>query len=387
MNQFDELDILQNLTNQQCMKLPIFVILILFAGVASLNAQETIRWQNPLSIDFPVVQGRAWQQELSKPYDRLPAKAEKTVRPEVWNLSHNSAGEYIDFTTSAKEIVVRYAVSGGLNMPHMPSTGVSGVDLYAKDNQGQWQWARGKYNFADTITYRFTNIQSESPLTFFRLYLPLYNTVKWMEIGSSEKEPIVFSKAGDKKAIVLYGTSILQGACASRPGLAWTNILGRKIDLPVINLGFSGNGRLEPAVTDLINETEPAAFVLDCLPNLTAKDKFPDDTIRARIQASVKSLQSKHPATPILLTEHSCGLAAVSMDSVTLADCKRVNNILQQTFASMKSAGIKNIYLLTAKAIGLGAESTVDGIHPNDIGMMQYATAYADVLRQILGKR
>ncbi len=361
-------------------------MLLFAAAFSSLNAQESIRWQNPLSLDFPTVQGRAWQQELSKPFDRLPAKAEKTVRTEVWNLSHNTAGEYIDFTTNAKEITVRYAVSGGLNMPHMPSTGVSGVDLYAKDKQGEWHWARGKYNFADTITYRFTNIQSASLLTLFRLYLPLYNTVKWMEIGVSEKDALVFSKAENKKTLVLYGTSILQGACASRPGLAWTNILNRKLNLPVINLGFSGNGRLEPAVTDLLNETTPAVFVLDCLPNLTPRDKFPDDTIRARIQASVKSLQSAHPATPILLAEHSCGIPSVSLDSATLADCERVNKVLQKTFADMKSSGIKNIYLLTAKAIGLGAESTVDGIHPNDIGMLQYATAYEKAIRQILAR-
>ncbi|MEX6691032.1 SGNH/GDSL hydrolase family protein [Danxiaibacter flavus] len=369
------------------MKSTIILTLLIVTGISSLNAQETIRWQNPLSADFPVVQGRAWQTELSRPYDRLPAKAEKTVRTEVWNLSHNTAGEYIDFTTNAKEIVVRYAVSGGLNMPHMPSTGVSGVDLYAKDKQGEWHWARGKYNFSDTITYRFTNIQSATPLTFFRLYLPLYNTVKWLEIGTPEKDPVVFPKVGDKKPLVLYGTSILQGACASRPGLAWTNILGRKLDLPVINLGFSGNGRLEPAVTDLLNEAEASVFVLDCLPNLTARDQFPDDTVRARIQASVKSLQSKHPATPILLTEHSCGIASVSLDSATLAECERVNKVLQRTFTDMKSSGIKNIYLLTAKAIGLGAESTVDGIHPNDIGMMQHATAYEKAIRQILSRK
>ena len=366
------------------MKSTILLVLLITAGIASLNAQDAIRWQNPLSSDVPVVQGRAWHTELSNPYDRLPSKAEKTVRPEVWNLSHNTAGECIEFTTNAKEIVVRYAVSGALNMPHMPSTGVSGVDLYAKDKQGEWHWAKGKYNFADTITYRYTNIQSATPLTFFRLYLPLYNTVKWLEIGTLESDPIVFSKAGDKKPLVLYGTSILQGACASRPGLAWTNILGRKLDLPVINLGFSGNGRLEPAVTDLLNETDPAVFVLDCLPNLTSKAQFPDDTIRARIHASVKSLQSKHPATPVLLTEHSCGIASVSLDSATLADCERVNKVLEQTFMEMKSSGAKNIYLLTAKEIGLGAESTVDGIHPNDIGMMQYAVAYEKIIRQIL---
>mgnify|MGYP002508477446 CR=1 FL=1 len=46
----------------------------------------------------------------------------------------------------------------------------------------------------------------------------------------------------------MYGTSILQGGCATRPGMAHTNILQRRLNREGVNLGFSGNARLDPEI-------------------------------------------------------------------------------------------------------------------------------------------
>jgi hypothetical protein len=142
-----------------------------------LGAKAQDNWFDPSKN----LEGQAWPEEVAKPYDRLPARAEKTVQPKVWELSHQSAGLSVRFRTTSREIIVRYAVAGKLDMPHMPATGVSGVDLYAIDPNGNWKWAAGKYTFGDTITYRFSRLSDEA--REYRLYLPLYNSVKWMEIG------------------------------------------------------------------------------------------------------------------------------------------------------------------------------------------------------------
>ena len=60
--------------------------------------------------------------------------------------------------------------------------------------------------------------------------------------------------------------------------------------------------------------------------------------------------------------------------------------MLAETFDSMKMMGFRNIYLLTTEAIGFDIESTVDGTHPNDIGMMKYADAYETIIRKILNE-
>ena len=125
-------------------------------------------------------------------------------------------------------------------------------------------------------------------------------------------------------------------------------------------------------------------FVLDCLPNLADKKNFSDEEVRKRIIMSVHRLQLRHPNTPVLLVEHSIGLSNTSMDTSVINACKHINTIAAETFASLKQDHLQHIYLLAANDIGFDLESTVDGIHPNDIGMMKYADAYEKIIRTIL---
>ena len=352
----------------------------------SLSAQQ-MKWWNPAEATFPVIEGRAWHIDLVRPYDRLPAKAEKMVRSAVWSLGQNTAGEYIKFTTDATEITIRYQIVKAKSMDHMPATGVSGVDLYALDANNNWQWIRGAYSFGDTVQYKFTNMISGVPIKEFRLYLPLYNMPKWMQIGTPKDKSFTPLPVSTEQPLVLYGTSIMQGACASRPGLAWTNILGRKLNVPIINLGFSGNGRLEQPVIDLLNETNAKLFVLDCQPNLVDKKVYPGADIENRIRTSVRSLQAKHPDVPILLVEHCCGVPEVGVDTTFFNRYTWSSELMNKTYEAMKKEGVKNIHLLTASDIGFDSASTVDGTHPTDIGMMKYADAYEKAIGRILGKK
>lgn len=254
-----------------------FFIIHIF--LVHLLSAQSFQWFDPIKSDASVIDGRGWHKNLASDYDRFPAAAEKSVRQAVWNLSRNTAGEYIGLKTTSKTIIVQYIVKGNQSMPHMPATGVAGVDLYAKNIHGDWSWAKGSYKFGDTITYRFENMQLSRSVESFRLYLPLYTSVQWMKIGVPDGSFFEFLPISDEKPIVAYGTSIMHGACASRPGLAWTNILGRKLNTKLINLGFSGNGQLEQPVIDLINSIDAKLYILDCMPNLTMRDQFPAEEI------------------------------------------------------------------------------------------------------------
>lgn len=361
------------------------LLLLLITGSTLLSAQTpaSIKWYDPATAGFPVINGRGWHAELAGPYDRLPAKAQSLVRTPLWNLSMNGAGLSIRFKTSSNTITIRYKVSGNHAMLHMPATGVSGVDLYARDIHGNFKWAKAGFSFGDTIVYRYANLNLSSKEEEFALYLPLYNTVTWMEIGVPETASFRFFPLSNEKPIVVYGTSIMQGACATRPGLAWSNILERKIDRPIINLGFSGNGQLEEPLIDLINEIDARLYVLDCMPNLVDFNKFPPAEIETRIRRSIKSLQEKHPGIPVLLVEHSCGLSGVSIDTALSKKYKASSDLISSVFTQLKKEAIANIYLLTDEAIGFDLESTVDGTHPNDIGMMKYAESYEKIIRDI----
>lgn len=362
-----------------------FTLLLFLLASASLSAQIT--WWNPAKHAFPVIEGQLWADEVENAYDRLPLRAKDEVRAPVWNLSKHAAGLLIRFRSNASEIRVRYQVAGNHAMPHMPATGVSGLDLYAIDSDGNWKWARGRWNFGDTITYRFAGLEPNDDYhkygREYRLYLPLYNQVKWMEVGVDEAALFTPLPVRLEKPIVVYGTSIAHGACASRPGMAWTSILGRKLDRPLINLAFSGNGRLEEALTDLLTEVQPKIFILDCLPNLVNPDTYPAAELTKRIRQSVLKLKKAHPAVPILLADHA-GYTDGGIVPQRLASYERTNLIQQAAFQQLKKEGVSGIFYITKTALGIQLDDMVDGTHPNDLGMQHYAEGYESVLRKIL---
>ena len=342
------------------------------------------KWHNPVEAAYPVVQNQGFVQEIGQSFVRLPDRAHGVVSENVWNLSRNSAGLALHFYSNASQIRVRYTVAGGYSMPHMPATGVSGVDLYRIDSDGAWQFCFGNYTFQDTIsyTYQLTTPNRQHGLGFeYRLYLPLYNSVKWLEIGVPEAEDATFEwiPASTEKPIVLYGTSIAQGACASRPAMAWGNIVQRSLDYPLINLGFSGNGKLAPEVIEFINEINARLYILDCLPNLTTET---EEEIMALVMAAVKQIRAKH-ATPILLIEHD-GYGQMYTDANQYAIVERTNRACLKAYEQLQTEGILELYYLSRKEMDMPADGWVDGTHPTDLGMQQQAAAVEKKVREIL---
>ncbi|WP_242205971.1 SGNH/GDSL hydrolase family protein [Aestuariivivens insulae] len=361
---------------------------ILLAAFGFSQDKSEMNWWNPMADSTQVLEGQGWGKPAVYGYNRLPKAAEGKVRKAVWNLSKQSAGLSIRFVSNAQNIAVRYKVKRGKAFNHMPATGVSGVDLYTKTNDGEWLWNRGQYAFGDTITYNYNNLKLKRPSHHdkgqeYVLYLPLYNEVIWLEIGTASNAIFKPLPIRAEKPIVVYGTSIMQGACASRPGMAWTSILERGLERPIINLGFSGNGRLENEVIDFIETIEAKLYVLDCMPNLTLTQSGTPDLAYQRIITSVKRLKSKHPSTPVLLVEHS-GYSDGETNKERFRIYSELNKALQKAYKQLISEGIKDIYVLTREQLNLGIDSYVDGTHPNDLGMLQYAQAYEACVRDII---
>ncbi|MBO9591849.1 MAG: SGNH/GDSL hydrolase family protein [Niabella sp.] len=356
------------------------VAFLLLLSITGLQAQT--RWYNPLKAEAAVIQNQGWTNEIGRSFTRLPERAEKGVRKAVWNLSKNAAGLSIHFYTNAPEITIRYSVAGPFAMNHMPATGVSGVDLYAIDEDGNWKRAWGSYDFSDTVRYQYQHLfpsRYHKKGFEYRLFLPLYNSVKWMEIGVPEAAYFEFIPVLKEKPVIVYGTSIAQGGCASRPAMGWTNILSRKLDYPVVNLAFSGNGPFEKAVVDLINEQEAAAYVFDCLPNMGALSQ---EEVYDRVLYGVKAIRKNHKA-PILLTDH-IGYFNDQTDSTRAAVWQRLNATQWKAYTELKKQGVRDLYYLTRDSIRFPADGTVDYVHPNDLGMQAYADAYEPVLRTLL---
>jgi lysophospholipase L1-like esterase len=342
----------------------------------STDSGDALLWRDAREL---TIEGKGWMDTQSF-YDRLPARAESIVRRGVWGLSHNSAGLRVRFVSDATRIAARWSLRGkSLEMAHMPASGVSGLDLYVKRGRN-WFWL-GAGRPSNWPTNEAVLVSGLKPIKReYALYLPLYNGVHEVKVGFSGGnvlEPPGLTPA-IVKPILFYGTSIVQGGCAARPGMAYPAILGRRLDWPTINLGFSGNAFGEPEMADLLAELDPAIFVLDPLPNMT------DEMVASRMESFITSLRRAHPRTPIVLVE-SIDFPAGEFVVQTRDRVAGKNAKLKEIYQRLTKSGQKRIiYVSTEKLIGHDGEATVDGVHPTDLGFVRMADALEPVLRRAL---
>jgi lysophospholipase L1-like esterase len=352
---------------------------LLFLAPWTTTGEEPVAWRDVRTL---TLEGRAWDEPaLKSPFDRFPAKAEGVVRPPVWGLSRDSAGIAVRFVTDSPEIHARWTVmKDRLAMPHMPATGVSGLDLYARDRDGSWRWAAVGQP-TETTNTRALLKGLEPGRREYLLYLPLYNGVSAVEVGvptGSEIEPGPPREPGSAKPVVFYGTSITQGGCASRPGMVHTAILGRRLDRPVVNLGFSGNGTMDQSVSDLLIEIDAALYVVDCLPNMGA------EMVAERTIPLVKTIRAARPDVPILLAEDRTYTDARFLDSHRRRNGTS-REALREAYRKLVAEGVTGLYYLEGDVqLGDDGEGTVDGSHPTDLGFLRMADALEPVIREAL---
>ena len=157
-----------------------------------------------------------------------------------------------------------------------------------------------------------------------------------------------------------------------------TAILGRRLNSPVINLGFSGNGKMEAEVAELIAELDAAAYVVDCLPNCTATE------VAERTAPLVAILRKDHPETPIVLVEDR-----TYANSFLVASSRERNETsraaLKAEYEKLLKAGDKHLHYIEGESLlGVDGEDTVDGSHPTDLGFLRQADAMERVLGPLL---
>ena len=360
-------------------ELALFTVIAILAGLSAsrcADAQGDLAWHDATEFQ---IEGRGWT-DTESPYDRLPAHAKGSVPDGVWGLSKQSAGLCVRFQTSAHSVSVRWELtSENLAMPHMPATGVSGVDLYRRAADGSWRFVQNGRPSGRTGNLMTAGLPAASTPTECLLYLPLYNGVRKVEIGvpagaTIEKAPL--RPETKQRPIVYYGTSIAQGGCASRPGMAHTAILNRLLDRPIINLGFSGSGRMEPAVSTLLAELDPALYIIDCLWNIGA---MPEPEFTSRLTTLVETIRKAHPRTPILFVGQSQIHTELPMS--------RIEKLQETLVKRLRARGTVGLSLCAGKNLmGSDGDGTVDGVHPNDLGMRRQADAMAPIVADLLRK-
>ena len=321
------------------------------------------------------IEGRAFS-DVEHYYDRLPRTVTTNVNEGVRSMKRHTTGLQFRFVTDSRTLRFRWRNSAGA-MHHMPSTGVSGIDVYRFDT------ASGKWRYVKTGSPKASGSELAigwNPGEACLVNLPLYNGVSSFSLGIDPSAKVSAPpprKSGVSKPVVFYGTSITHGGCCSRPGMSFVNIIGRDLDVPVVNLGFSGSGRMELEMSEHLAAIDASCYVLDCLWNMSGARWSGRPRMCDRYEPFIRNLRAKRPGVPIVMAER----CDVFCDGRTDQD-KDVRRIFEKLCAE----GWRDIVYLPKDRLYTGdCEGTVDGSHPNDWGMMSLAKGFGWAIREALG--
>ncbi|TMV43350.1 hypothetical protein FE783_35555 [Paenibacillus mesophilus] len=347
------------------------------------RTDSAVRWYSPLKQPFHIA-GFAWFKQ-ERIYRRLPTLPPGSIPNAVNRLAEHTAGGQIRFQSDSSSLSVRVKLKGKADMTHMPATGQCGVDCYVGLPDTM------PLQFANSTKYDRTLTEYECALyTGWKrsmrsivLNMPLYQGVEEIWVGLDDDAVVSTPPryASDKK-VIIYGTSITQGGCASRPGMAYTNILSRRIPLEFLNLGFSGNGKGEPEVAEVVSRIEdPACLIVDYEGNCVSTELF-----HKTLPEFIRIYRAAHPVTPILIPSR----IRYAREELTphLYEMRMERKLFEQALVrELREQGDLNVYFFDgSKSLG-GAdffECTVDGSHPTDLGFLRMADALEPVLKTLL---
>jgi hypothetical protein len=350
-------------------------ILLCFAFIAvHVSAQSQTEYHNML--EFTLL-GRPMPNQTV--YQRFPDTIKNLLRKPVWDLSKNPTGFAVYFETNAKEISAKWKTGSSVVFQHVAGTLVKGLDLYGLEN-GTWYFAGvGKPN---APVYQQANLvkDMDGSMRQYLLYLPDYEICDSLFIGVETGAIITKPQLNyfeGHKPLVVYGTSIVQGASAMRPGMAYPAQLERRLKRETINLGFSGNGQLDSMLAVIMSGIDASMYVIDCGPNLTPA------MAQAKTIPFLRQLHALKPAVPILIVENILYPTA-KFNTATKQKITEVNQIFKNAYTQLKKEGMHNLHYLEAtNLIGGDGEATVDGAHMTDLGFYRITLAIEQKIKSI----
>lgn len=334
---------------------------------------EGIIWHNVKLSNAVKLYGLNWLEENGDFY-RLPKEKisdlEK-VCPNVTRLANCTAGVQAHFKTNAKNIYIDVEVDSNANLSGMTPIARAGFDLYVGKNFKNLKFF-GSSAFVPTETkyrHKFINYYDDEVLCVMNF--PLYTGVKNLWIGIEKGNFIKpHNTFKEKERIICYGTSITQGGCASRPGLNYTNLLSRMLEVEWLNYGFSGNAFGEAELIDVISKINNASlFIIDYEANSGTNGK-----LKLTLEKMLEIIRKNNPKIKILVISRIPYL----FDEID-EDMKRVRKDLREfqrnLVNNLREKGDNLVYFLDgSKIFGKNYhEFTVDTVHPNDLGFMKFA--------------
>lgn len=346
------------------------LLIAFFINSNGVFSQNEYKYYN--ATDFEII-GKGFN-KTENPYDRLSVELKDKVPANVWRAAQRTAGLAIRFRTNSPFIAVRWTVANNTYMNHMTSITARGVDLYCLVKR-KWEFVSpGRPAGSKTNNIQIIGGLEKKEMEYM-LYLPLFDGVEKLEIGIDANTQITKPSVDSprkEKPIVVYGGSVVQGACVSRPGMAYTSQLSRMLDRQVINLGFDAPSRFEDVeIAKAMAEIDASCFIIDCIANNTfakLKDNF---------FPFINEIRAMHPEVPIVIVGNNYIPQSKLLDR-RLNEMEGYEKIAKELYYELKDKHRNTIYVDGFKDM----EISVDGIHYTDLGANKRAQELYDNIRK-----
>ena len=313
-----------------------------------------------------------------KGFLRMDYDAAFEISEGVRSLTTFTAGGRLRFKTDSSSLGICVSYASLCKMSHMSLTNM-GFSLF--------EIVDGKETFVGIMPPKFTDekgYEATLPLKGgkmreYILYFPNYNEV--FELSVILDEGARVEKGApyrELKPILYYGSSITQGGCASRPDNAYESLICRWNHLDFINLGFSGNAKGEPLMAEYLSTIDCSLFVCDYDHNAYDRDGRAQGTLLRETHFKLYEIfRKRQRETPILF---------ISRPDSERDEGGIRRDIIFESYQRAKELGDKNVHFLDGSEL-FGAEDriscTVDGCHPNDLGLYRMAKRIYEKLKEI----
>ena len=310
-----------------------------------------------------------------KPFRRMPEEVAEKTSKSVAELNRNTAGGRIRFSTDSENVVLK-ATTPGFSFGHlfMSFIAQNGFDMFVNGKfYGVFRPDDIKGDVYDSVI-KFPDKRMRNIEINFPTYCKVDEVYIGLDSTATVKEG---AKYRHRKHIVFYGSSITQGAIASRPGNAYQAIISRRYDCNFINLGFSGSGKAEDAVVKYISELDMSIFVCDYDHNAPDAQYLKDTH-----EKLYRAVRENHRSIPIIFVSRP------DYDTLEVDSAKR-RNVIHETFMKAVNEGDRHVYYIDGKSLYHGIDRdccSADGCHPNDAGLVRMADVIGEQISFCLGE-
>ncbi len=311
-------------------------------------------------------------------FRRLPADVAEATNPGVVKLSKESAGGRVRFSTDSSYVAIKAVMPILGRNSHTPLEASAGFDLYEDyPDFGESRYAKSFLPpYKSDGGYEQIIRLGSRRMRHFTVNFPLHSCVKDLYVGIQEDATLGEGlKYRNTVPIVIYGSSIVHGTGATRPGLIYSNILTRRLNMDIFNLGFSGNAKGEDAITDYLSFLSMCIFICDYdhnAPNV--------EHLRSTHQRMYDRFRAVQPDTPYVIVSRP----NIATNPATAIDRR---DVIIDTFRHARESGDRRIWYIDGESFFLGKtenDCTIDTVHPNDMGYSLMADGFECTIRHIL---